>query len=150
MMLMYKAHLTFYVYILIVFLVNPDEYLNCDLKTGFHSGQPARDKNQLCQKALSHLRKLQKLPQRVMKYFKHPKLMFIYLVAGLISEIFIQFHTCVRLFDYYTIGFKIRLFRLAMLSVAVYFFLYGPCLACWFQPSVCALLKPAERFLGSI
>ncbi len=56
--------------------LNPDEYLNCDLKSGVHSGLPARDKNQLCQKALSHLRKLQKLPQRVMKYFKHPKIAY--------------------------------------------------------------------------
>ncbi len=56
--------------------VNPDEYLNCDLKSGVHSDLPARDKNQLCQKALSHLRKLQKLPHRVMKYFKHPKIAY--------------------------------------------------------------------------
>ncbi len=56
--------------------LNPDEYLNCDLKAGVHSGQPARDKNQLCQKALPHLRKLQKLPHRVMKYFKHPKIAY--------------------------------------------------------------------------
>ena len=26
--------------------LNPDEYLNCDLKAGVHSGRPARDKKQ--------------------------------------------------------------------------------------------------------
>jgi len=56
--------------------LNPDEYLNCDLKAGVHSGPPARSKEQLKAKALSHLRKLQKLPGRVMKYFKHPKIVY--------------------------------------------------------------------------
>ena len=56
--------------------LNPDEYLNCDLKAGVHSGTPARTKNQLKSKAVSHLRKLQKLPKRVMKYFKHPKISY--------------------------------------------------------------------------
>lgn len=56
--------------------LNPDEYLNCDLKAGVHSGVPARDKKQLGQKAISHLRKLQKLPGRVKKYFKHPKIAY--------------------------------------------------------------------------
>jgi len=56
--------------------LNPDEYLNCDLKAGVHSGPPARSREQLTRKALSHLRKLQKLPKRVMKYFKHPKISY--------------------------------------------------------------------------
>lgn len=56
--------------------LNPDEYLNCDLKGGVHSGVPARTKNELKRKAISHLRKLQKLPGRVMKYFKHPKIAY--------------------------------------------------------------------------
>ena len=56
--------------------LNPDEYLNCDLKAGVHSGVPARSKQQLTKKAISHLRKLQKLPARVMKYFKHPKIAY--------------------------------------------------------------------------
>ena len=50
--------------------LNPDEHLNCDLKVGVHSGTPARDKNQLKSKAMAHLRKLQKLPGRVMSYFQ--------------------------------------------------------------------------------
>ena len=56
--------------------LNPDEYLNCDLKAGVHSKAPARTKGQLKEKALSHLRKLQKMPNRVMKYFKHPKIAY--------------------------------------------------------------------------
>jgi transposase len=56
--------------------LNPDEYLNCDLKAGVHSGVPARDKKQLGRKAISHLRKLQKLPGRVKRYFKHPKIAY--------------------------------------------------------------------------
>jgi len=56
--------------------LNPDEYLNCDLKAGVHSGVPARNKDQLKSKALSHLRKLQKLPGRVSKYFKHRKILY--------------------------------------------------------------------------
>ncbi|WP_414736142.1 transposase [Desulfosarcina ovata] len=42
--------------------LNPDEYLNCDLKGGVHSGVPARTKKELKRKAISHLKKLQKLP----------------------------------------------------------------------------------------
>ena len=56
--------------------LNPDEYLNCDLKDGVHSGVPARTRDHLKKKALSHLRKLQKLPKRVIKYFKHPKIAY--------------------------------------------------------------------------
>jgi transposase len=56
--------------------LNPDEYLNCDLKQGVHSGIPARNKKHLKQKAIKHLRKLQKLPGRVKKYFKHPKIAY--------------------------------------------------------------------------
>ncbi len=56
--------------------LNPDEYLNCDLKVGVHSGVPARNKDQLKSKAISHLRKLQKLSSRVRKYFKHPKIAY--------------------------------------------------------------------------
>lgn len=52
--------------------LNPAEYLNCDVKQGVHSKSPSRNQNQLQQRALSHLRKLQKLPQRIMKYFEHP------------------------------------------------------------------------------
>ena len=56
--------------------LNPDEYLNCDLKAGVHSKTPARTKDQLKNNAISHLRKLQKSPSRVKKYFKHPKIAY--------------------------------------------------------------------------
>lgn len=56
--------------------LNPDEYLNCDLKIGVHSGTQARSKNQLKKKAISHLRMLQKRPKRVKNYFKHPKIAY--------------------------------------------------------------------------
>lgn len=50
--------------------LNPDEYLNCDLKAGVHSKVPARTKKQLKKKAVSHLRMLQKRATRVKKYFE--------------------------------------------------------------------------------
>ena len=56
--------------------LNPDEYLNGDLKAGVHSGPPARSRDQLKSKAISHLRRLQKLPQRTAAYFKHPKIAY--------------------------------------------------------------------------
>jgi hypothetical protein len=52
--------------------LNPDEYLNCDLKSGVHSGRPARTDKELKGRTLSHMRMLQKRPERVMKYFNHP------------------------------------------------------------------------------
>jgi len=54
--------------------LNPDEYLNCDLKKGVHSGKPARNKRQLKGKVISHMRMLQKKPKRVAKYFEHRKI----------------------------------------------------------------------------
>jgi transposase len=54
--------------------LNPDEYLNCDLKAGVHSGKPARDKASLKKKVISHMRMLQKKPGRVSKYFDHRKI----------------------------------------------------------------------------
>jgi len=56
--------------------LNPDEYLNCDLKAGVHSGVPARSKDQLKAKASNHMRMLQRKPSRVRKYFKHEKIRY--------------------------------------------------------------------------
>ena len=56
--------------------LNPAEYLNCDVKQGVHSKSPTRDQHQLQRRVFSHLRKLQKLPQRVMRYFKHPSIAY--------------------------------------------------------------------------
>ena len=51
--------------------LNPDEYLNCDLKAGVHSGIPARNGKQLQEKAAKHMRMLQRKPNRVKKYFQN-------------------------------------------------------------------------------
>jgi transposase len=51
--------------------LNPDEMLNADLKAAVTSRAPARSKGQLKKAAVSHLRRLQKSPRRVMSYFKH-------------------------------------------------------------------------------
>ena len=56
--------------------LNPDEYLNCDMKTAVHSGIPARSEKELKGKVVSHMHKLQNLPGRVKKYFKHPKIKY--------------------------------------------------------------------------
>ena len=52
--------------------LNPTEYLNGDVKQGVHSKPPTRNLAQLKQRLVSHLRKLQKLPSRILKYFEHP------------------------------------------------------------------------------
>lgn len=52
--------------------LNPAEFLNCDVKQGVHSKPPTRNQAQLKQRVLTHLHKLQKLPARIKKYFKHP------------------------------------------------------------------------------
>ena len=52
--------------------LNPDEYLNGDLKGRVHSGQPARSQNDLEYKTRSFMRKLQKRPEHVRSYFRHP------------------------------------------------------------------------------
>jgi len=56
--------------------LNPDEYLNCDLKKGVHSGIPARNKKQLKSKARSHMAMLQRKPSRVRKYFKNENIRY--------------------------------------------------------------------------
>lgn len=56
--------------------LNPDEYLNGDVKFGVHSGTPARSDKELKKKMISHMRKLQKLPGRVAKYFEHPNIRY--------------------------------------------------------------------------
>jgi transposase len=56
--------------------LNPDECLNGDLKAGVHSGKPARTKSHLKKKIVSHMRMLQKKPQRVAKYFEHVKIRY--------------------------------------------------------------------------
>lgn len=56
--------------------LNPDEYLNCDIKCAVHSGLPARNDKDLKRKMLSHMRMLQRKPGRVKKYFEHPRIRY--------------------------------------------------------------------------
>ena len=53
--------------------LNPDEYLNCDLKTGLHSKPPARSEKELKDNVISYMHKLQMLADRVRRYFQHPR-----------------------------------------------------------------------------
>ena len=56
--------------------LNPDEYLNCDLKTGLRSSSPARSQKDLKGKILGHMRMLQRKSDRIQKYFKHPSIKY--------------------------------------------------------------------------
>lgn len=56
--------------------LNPDEYLNGDLKLGVATRTPARTKSELTKAAKSHLRTLQRRPARVRKFFEHPKVAY--------------------------------------------------------------------------
>jgi transposase len=56
--------------------LNPVEYLNGDVKQGVHSKPPSRNFEQLKQRTLNHLHKLQQLPDRVMSYFQHPDIAY--------------------------------------------------------------------------
>lgn len=56
--------------------LNPDEYLNADLKAGIRSASPARSQGSLKAKMLSHMRMLQQRPERIVKYFKHPAISY--------------------------------------------------------------------------
>jgi transposase len=49
--------------------LNPDEYLNADLKARMNAGEPVRERGQLQNKVVSHLRSIQKQPARVRAYF---------------------------------------------------------------------------------
>ncbi|OMH36183.1 IS630 family transposase [Motiliproteus sp. MSK22-1] len=67
--------------------LNPDEYLNADLKAEIRGAAPARNQADLAGKVQSHMRMLQKRPERVAKYFKHPSIhcaTLMYLTIGLI------------------------------------------------------------------
>jgi len=56
--------------------LNPDEYLNGDLKAGVHGKPPARDTATLKKNIRLHMRMLQHSPGRVSKYFNHPKIAY--------------------------------------------------------------------------
>lgn len=50
--------------------LNPDEYLNADLKARMNQAEPVRHGDHLKRKVLSHLRSIQKQPERIRSYFK--------------------------------------------------------------------------------
>ena len=52
--------------------LNPDEYLNSNLKTKVHSGAPVRNQEDLEIKTRSFMRTLLKRPAHVRNFFKHP------------------------------------------------------------------------------
>jgi len=56
--------------------LNPDEYLNGDLKAQVHSGKPARNRDELETKVRGAMMKLQNRPERVKSWFKHPKIQY--------------------------------------------------------------------------
>lgn len=56
--------------------LNPDEYLNGDLKLGVAAQTPARTKPELTKAAKSHLRTLQRRPHRARRFFQHPRVSY--------------------------------------------------------------------------
>lgn len=56
--------------------LNPDEYLNRDLKTNVHGKRAPRTFAELKANVISFMRFLQKTPGRVMKYFASPKVAY--------------------------------------------------------------------------
>lgn len=56
--------------------LNPDEYLNSDLKRSVYTDIPAPDQAALHRQALGHLRRIQKSPARVAAYFQHPAIRY--------------------------------------------------------------------------
>lgn len=56
--------------------VNPDEYLNGDLKAQVHGGKPAKNRDELETRVRGAMMKLQNRPDRVKAYFKHPAIQY--------------------------------------------------------------------------
>ena len=54
--------------------LNPDEYLNCDLKAKMNAAAPTRKKGDIKKKMSRHLKSLQKQPKRIASYFQHEKI----------------------------------------------------------------------------
>jgi transposase len=50
---------------------NPDEYLNCDVKTNINTDGLPKDREELRGKLHRFMQKLSKLPRRIASYFKH-------------------------------------------------------------------------------
>ena len=50
--------------------LNPDEFMNCDLKACMNNSEPTRGADHLKRKVVSHLKSIQNQPQRVRSYLK--------------------------------------------------------------------------------
>jgi len=50
--------------------LNPDEYLNAELKARLHAGEPVKDADHLKRKLMAHLRSIQRQPEKVKSYFQ--------------------------------------------------------------------------------
>ena len=55
---------------------NPDEYLNNDLKKSMENRPVASTAREMVGDVISHMRMLQKMPERVMSFFKHPSVAY--------------------------------------------------------------------------
>jgi len=55
---------------------NPDEYLNCDLKYGLSQKVMPKNDEQLKRNVQSHMKLLQRKPDRVVKYFEHKSIKY--------------------------------------------------------------------------
>jgi len=51
--------------------LNPDEYLNCDLKRGLSDKPAPKNVKELQKNVENHMNMLQQTPDRVVKYFNH-------------------------------------------------------------------------------
>ncbi len=56
--------------------LNPDEYLNCDLKRSMGADRPTRRKGDIAKKQDKHMHLLQQNPERVKSYFNHKKIAY--------------------------------------------------------------------------
>lgn len=56
--------------------LNPDEYLNADVKYGVGSKHPKKTKEELSKAARARMRLLNRTPERIVKYFESPTILY--------------------------------------------------------------------------
>ena len=56
--------------------LNPEEYLNGDLKQQVRTGLPARNQKELEGRVRSVMKRLQLRPQRISAYFRHARIVY--------------------------------------------------------------------------
>jgi transposase len=56
--------------------LNPDEHLNSDIKYGAGSKSPKKTKYELSKAAETHMRLLNRTPERIVKYFDDPAIQY--------------------------------------------------------------------------